>query len=172
MNAPSSDAPQTMQVYVNSFSDMAPASSRDPRYDIAGRWRDRDGWQAVMRVGYYDARKDRGFGLTKVSQKHGLTTHAALNASRYPYAGSKGKYRGGTSYTSYTYRTPIYKMVCSGWFIFRKCRVAEKRDVVTGIDYRSVGSGPLSTQSGPMGVITCYVEGYIYAPSWARNAIN
>ncbi len=159
-------APAQMQTF-NPDPVTSAAAGHNPRYDTMGTWKDRDGWRVYLRRGYYtkiSATKDSGFGLTKVYNKHGLSAHAVLNTTRYPHPGNKGKYH--ISGKKYHFRTPIYHIKCSGWWIFKSCKVVEKRDVLASVDFRSLKGG------GSFGVVTTYVEGYRYAPAWARNTIN
>lgn len=128
-------------------------------YDIIDTWNDRMGHQIVLRRGYYSG--DSGFGWTKIVQKHNLTTKAVWAATAGPptrtfVAGSK-----------YDYFAPVFHVKCSGWWIFRTCRVTEQTTIKTGVDFRTVNDGKA------FGVVTSFCLGHDGAcPDWVKNAIN
>lgn len=55
-----------------------------PPSPVVDEWAEVDGFNAVMRRGYYNAAKDSGFGLTKIEQKHNLNLRLARDVTQYP----------------------------------------------------------------------------------------
>ncbi|GHG49705.1 hypothetical protein [Streptomyces griseocarneus] len=137
--------------------------------DIVGEWKERDGWNTVMRRGYYDPALDRGFGLTKVDQKHNLSLAAVKATTKYPRPGASGKEPLNGSSTTYNYRTEVLHIKCSGWWIFRTCRVVDVKTIRAGVDFRVPPGGDGKSK----GVITAFCEGVPgRCPDWVRNSIN
>ncbi|GAA0442851.1 hypothetical protein ACFQ2B_35760 [Streptomyces stramineus] len=137
--------------------------------DVVGEWTERDGWNTVMRRGYYDATTDRGFGLTKVDQKHNLSLSAVKATTKYPRPGPTGKEPLAGSQTTYNYRTEVLHVKCSGWWIFRTCRVVEVKTIRAGVDFRIPPNGDGKSK----GVITAFCENTPgRCPDWVRKAIN
>ncbi|MEU7135649.1 hypothetical protein [Streptomyces sp. NPDC046261] len=137
--------------------------------DVVGEWKERDGWDTVMRRGYYDPVLDRGFGLTKVEQKHNLTLKAVRATTKYPRPGATGKEPLSGSSTTYNYRTEVLHVRCSGWWIFRTCRVVDVKTIRAGVDFRVPPGGDGKSK----GVITAFCEGVPgRCPDWVKNSIN
>ncbi|CAM5472420.1 hypothetical protein [Streptomyces aurantiogriseus] len=148
-------------------AEEAPAAADAPpadRFDVVAEWKDRDGWDATMRKGWWNG-GGGGFGLTKIDQKHNLSLDAVKATTMYPRPGPTGKEQIGPS--TYNYRTEVLHVECSGWWIFRTCRVTEVKTVLAGIDYRKLGDGKA------FGAVTAFCEGVPgRCPDWVRNAIN
>jgi len=124
-------------------------------------WTDRAGRRVVYRAGYFTP-PSAGFGDAKIRNYHGLNQHTTQNTTQYPAPG----YPTPNGGTSYLYRTPVNHVVCSGWSIFRSCKIDKTVWVRAIVDYRNL------SDLTPFGVVNSYVEGYTYAPSWVRNALN
>ncbi|PZT69278.1 hypothetical protein DN402_20050 [Streptomyces sp. SW4] len=144
----------------------AATTAAAPDYTIVpgGEWKDRDGWDAVMRQGWWNG-ANGGFGMTKIDQKHNLSLDAVKATTMYPRPGPSGKEQIGPS--TYNYRTEALRVQCSGWWIFRTCRVTEVMTVRAGIDYRKLDDGK------SFGAVTAFCEGVPgRCPDWVRNSIN
>ncbi|MCC2276692.1 MULTISPECIES: hypothetical protein [Streptomyces] len=135
--------------------------------DLVGQWKDRDGWTVYLRRGYYDPARDRGFGLTKIEQKHNLTMKAVRATTQYPRPGAAGKQQMNGRPNTYNYFTDVLHVKCSGWWIFKTCRVDKVQAVRAGVDFGA------QIPMLPKGVITAYCEGVQgRCPDWVKNAIN
>ncbi|PJE97498.1 hypothetical protein CUT44_12520 [Streptomyces carminius] len=140
---------------------QAPPADRN---DIEGEWQDRDGWNAVMRKGWWDG-GNSGFGMRKIDQKHNLSLDAVKATTMYPRPGPEGKENIGG--TTWNYRTEVLHVECSGWWIFRRCRVTEVMTVRAGLDYRTLDDGKA------FGAVTAFCEGVTgRCPDWVRDAVN
>jgi hypothetical protein len=103
--------------------------------------------------------------MTKIDQKHNLSLDAVKATTMYPRPTPAGKEQLGA--TTYNYRTEVNHVECSGWWIFRSCRVTETLTVLAGIDYRKLPDGKA------FGAVTAFCEGVPgRCPDWVRNAIN
>ncbi|UUU24997.1 hypothetical protein [Streptomyces sp. DSM 40750] len=147
---------------------QAPAAVAAPSgsFDVVGggEWKDKDGWDAVMRRGYWNG-ANAGFGMTKIDQKHNLSLDAVKATTMYPRPTPEGKQQ--IAPTTYNYRTEVNHVECSGWWIFRSCRVTETLTVLAGIDYRKLDDGKA------FGAVTAFCEGVSgRCPDWVRNAVN
>ncbi|MDT0452141.1 hypothetical protein [Streptomyces hesseae] len=135
----------------------------DPAYNIVGEWKDKDGWDTTMRQGKWPG-GDYGFGLTKVDQKHNLSLAAVKATTKYPRPTGGKKQQGGTSYI---YVTDVLHVKCSGWWIFRTCRVVDVKAVDAVVNFRQLRDGK------PFGVVTAYCENTPgRCPDWVRQSIN
>ncbi|GHC70298.1 hypothetical protein GCM10010507_56380 [Streptomyces cinnamoneus] len=135
--------------------------------DLVGQWKERDGWTVYMRRGYYDPRRDKGFGLAKIEQKHNLTMKAVRATTQYPRPGAAGKQKFAGYPDTWNYFTDVLHVKCSGWWIFRTCRVDKVQPVRAGVDFS------IKIPQLPKGVITAYCEGVQgRCPDWVKNAIN
>ncbi|MGW2767357.1 hypothetical protein [Streptomyces sp. NPDC001275] len=138
----------------------APAGS----YDVVAEWKDRDGGDAAMRQGWWNG-ANSGFGLAKIDQKHNLSLAAVKATTMYPRPGPTGKEQIGPS--TYNWRTDVLHVECSGWWIFRTCRVTGIQSVLAGVDYRKLDDGKA------FGAVTAFCEGVPgRCPDWVRNSIN
>ncbi|GAA5226981.1 hypothetical protein GCM10025778_15140 [Paeniglutamicibacter antarcticus] len=98
---------------------------------------------------------------TKIVNKHNLTWKVARTTTKYP---ARKSFQSGTSWR---FETPVYRVTCSGVWIFRKCKVAQTVTVRAAVDYRT------NTSDGrPYGVVTTYCLGYTLCPSFVKNALN
>ena len=134
------------------------------RNDIVAEWKDKDGWDAVMRQGWWDG-ANAGFGMRKIDQKHNLSLDAVKATTMYPRPGPTGKENIGG--TTWNYRTEVLHVECSGWWIFRTCRVTDVKTVRAGLDYRKLDDNK------SFGAVTAFCENVPgRCPDWVRNAIN
>lgn len=99
---------------------------------------------------------------SKIRTKHNLTWKVARTTTQYA---AKRYHQAGTTYR---YETPVYRVTCSGVWIFRKCKVAETVNVRAVVDYRT------NTSDGrTYGVVTTYcLTGAELCPSFVKNALN
>ncbi|WP_372409029.1 hypothetical protein [Streptomyces luteireticuli] len=135
----------------------------DPAYRIVGEWKDKDNVTTTMRQGKWPG-GDYGFGLTKVEQKHNLSLAAVRATTKYPRPNG-GKWQ--QSGTTYNYVTDVLHVKCSGWWIFRTCRVVEVKSVKAVVNFRGLPDGK------PFGVVTAFCENTPgRCPDWVRQAIN
>ncbi|WP_205704756.1 DNRLRE domain-containing protein [Kineococcus indalonis] len=156
------DDPEPAEQTVINFK----AAPRDPSYKVWASWRDVNGRTIYLRQGYYDAARDRGFGLTKITQKHNLTTAAVRAGTRTV----KPRYVSGEKWE---YAVPVYDVRCGrGLGVFRRCYVKSQVTLLTSVDFRRVD--PTQTRdNSTMGVITSHcppVQGR--CPDYVKNAIN
>lgn len=141
---------------------LAPAAA-DPRYSIAGEWKDKWNTPLVIRNGWWSG-ADAGFGLTKVTGKHNLTLRAVRATTKYPRpVGGKTHISG----SKYEYRTDVLHVECSGVWIFKRCKVTDRKTILVAADFRQITDGK------PFGVVTAYCEGVSgKCPDWVKNSIN
>lgn len=96
----------------------------------------------------------------KIVTVHNVTWQVARTTTKYP---ESKIFEGGTSYR---YETPVNHVTCSGWLIFRKCKVTESVDVRTVVNFRE-------HYGKTKGVVTTYCIGYSgFCPTWVREAGN
>lgn len=136
--------------------DVATAPSGS--YATVSTWNDRQGRFTRLRLGYWTG--SSGFGYTKVKNYHNLTV-AALKATTKNYT-SHWVESGPTR----VYLAPVNHISCSGWWIFRKCKVIETTVV------RLIHSNRTLSDGGYFGVVTAYCSGYTRCPDWVKNAAN
>ena len=67
--------------------------------------------------------------------------------------------------SKYNFTTPVHRVRCSGWWVFRQCQIVETVDVTVGVDFRPVGSGSF-------GVVTAFCSGPPRCPDWVKTAAN
>lgn len=144
-----------------SYSPAAPPPPGYPKYQVMSTWTGHDNADFAIRRGYWDADSDQGFGFDKIYWKHNLTIPAVRATTKYPANVSKV---GGTTYN---YDTPVNHVRCSGWWVFRKCKVVETLTVRAGHDFRKLRDGK------PFGIVTAFcvnIPGR--CPDWVKNAAN
>lgn len=101
--------------------------------------------------------------LTKIETKHNVTYKVARATTKYPAPGQAGPGGG----TSWSYRTPVHEVKCSGWWIFRTCKVVRTVWVKAVVDFRRL------SDNRPYGVVTTYCEiGMDRCPDFVKNALN
>lgn len=158
----SEDWPDVTEVNSGDFSTDPSPTATSPFWVIKSTWKDVKGRTMVMRVGSYNPKTQSGWGLAKVIGKHNLTTKAVQAATKY----TPTRYQNNTS-TAYAYYQPVQKYACSGWGIFRKCKVVATTNVVTVHETKAPSDGK------PRGVITSYCQNYQpRCPDWVKNAAN
>jgi hypothetical protein len=129
--------------------------------DILWHWGDKSNRMIIYRRGYYSP-PNSGWGDAKIQGKHNMNYKTAWATTRYPQPG----YPVGAGGSSLEYRTPVYHVKCSGWWIFRTCRIVETVTSRAVVDFRKLSDG------WAFGVVTNYAIGYVRAPDWVKNAIN
>jgi hypothetical protein len=133
---------------------LAAAAAPDPRYALVASW------QAANRRTVNLRRGDSAWGLTKIEQKHNLNVAAVRTTTKYPAPGFPQKL--SSSKDTWNYQTLVNHVQCSGWWLWRKCKVVEKTNVLAGVDF-----------AGPKGVITAFCVGIQgRCPDWVKNAAN
>ncbi|MGH2369307.1 MAG: hypothetical protein ACRDI2_14025, partial [Chloroflexota bacterium] len=135
---------------------MAPTSSS---YRVLSTWRERYGLRVYLRQGYWTG--SSGWGYTKLSRYHNLNTAAVRATTKYPRS------RAHTGGAAYRYETPVHHVRCSGWWIFRRCRIVETISAYAIVDYRLLRDGTT------FGVVNAYCSRYRpRCPDWVKNAAN
>lgn len=139
---------------------------RDPvgpqSYTIVAKWYDKHGNRVLVRNGYWTG--STGFGYAKVTQYHNLSLEALYDVtSRY----APPVYPVPDAGTSVLYKTPVVKVTCSGWYVFRKCKVTASTTV------RAIVERKPQKDSQQKGIINAYCEGYFpRCPDWVKQALN
>lgn len=144
-----------------SSSATTTAAAAYPVNQIMSAWVDRFRYRNLIRRGYYDAARDRGFGFDKVYWKHNLTVGAVRATTR----GAQVRYPIGG--TTYNYEADVLRIRCTGSGWARTCKAVEKRVVIAGHDFRT------NTPDGlAFGIVTAFCRGSIRCPDWVKNAAN
>lgn len=129
--------------------ETAPDAHKPNPY-IFQKWKEKDGWRVNL---WSDANH-------KIETKHNLNWKAVRATTRYP------RIKVNDGGRAYKYETPVHHVTCSGWWVFKKCRVSERLEMRVIVDYRN-------HYDSSKGVVTAYCIGYQGAcPSWVRNAVN
>lgn len=128
-------------------------------YRVLGSWNDSKGKKVALRAGsFYNG---NGWGYAKISTYHNLSSRAVKAATAYT---PKKEFVSGTKYE---FSTPVKKVNCKGWGIFRKCSVVARTTVITSHEARVLNDGL------PRGVITSFCSGYLGpCPDWVKKAAN
>ena len=147
----SSDMTKLAQIAKNYSSGGVVVAAASP---VTRSWRERDGQLVVLRSNIE----------SKVVNKHNLTWQAVRTSTQYPKTKVK---ESGADGTTYKYETPVQRIECSGgWWIFKKCKVAETVTLRTIVNFRKV-------DANPMGVVTSYcVAGSLACPGYVKSALN
>ncbi|MFJ7249461.1 hypothetical protein ACIQWA_33190 [Kitasatospora sp. NPDC098652] len=126
----------------------------DPRYALVASWASSDHRTVNLRKG-----DGSGWGYDKIARKHNLNVAAIRATTRYPAPGFPVKQANPDSWN---YVTKVNHVRCSGWFLWRTCKVVESRDVQVTVNYGNA-----------KGVITAYCLGIDgRCPDWVKNAAN
>jgi hypothetical protein len=126
----------------------------DPRYALVASWTSSNHRTVNLRKG-----DGRGWGYDKIVQKHNLNVAAIRATTRYPAPGFPVKQANPDSWN---YVTKVNHVRCSGWLLWRTCKVVESRDVQVTVNYGNA-----------KGVITAYCLGIDgRCPDWVKNAAN
>lgn len=141
------------------FENGQSSAAAYPIYQILHRWSDRYGATNIIRRGYYNSADDKGFGNDKFYWKHNLTAGAVKATTRYGT-------RTFVSGSKYNYHIKVWRVKCSGWGPWRKCKVVEEKTVRVAHDFRKL------TDGSPFGVVTAFCLGVVKCPDWVKNAIN
>jgi hypothetical protein len=146
-------------------STTANAEPAPTPYEIVDTWEETEGWTTNMRQGYWNTATDRGFGLTKIEEKHNLSLDAVKATTTWPRS-EGGKVETGTN--KFDYLTDVAHVECSGWWIFRDCDITEWKTVRAVVDFRR-----LKPDDTTFGVVTAYCDNTPgKCPDWVREAIN
>jgi hypothetical protein len=129
----------------------------DPRYKVVATWKDSKGATVYLRQGSWNGKSGWGYG--KISKYHNLSVAAVRTVTKYPQR------RAHVAGQKYNYYTPVEHVRCSGWWVFRRCKVVEAVQVTVGVDFRSVGTGSF-------GVVTAFCSGSTRCPDWVKQAAN
>ncbi len=131
-------------------------------YRVVSSWKDYRNRTVYLRLGWNN-NAGRGFGYKKVVEYHNLNTSATKALTKYP---SSVKYKSGSAYE---YRTVVHRIDCTGWWLWKKCRVGATTTMIGTVDFRTVQPHA----SGTFGVVTAYCSGYVpRCPSWVKKAAN
>ena len=141
------------------FMPAGPASAAPAT--ILGSWTDANSQTVFVRQGTYNAADQNGFGMAKITQKHGILAVSNVKfVTQNPNGGvAQGNDRLYTAYAN--------KIVCNP-----TCRVAESIQVraVMGNGYQSVYYG--IRIKGAVGIKTTYcLTGATLCPSWVNAAL-
>ncbi len=159
LDAQSVDTSLTSDTSSEVPSGIEASATATSSYSVITTWAEKRGWKVYLRYGYWNG--SSGWGWRKVTAYHNLNTSAVKATTKYP------KSYWSTGGTSWKYRTPVNHVKCSGWWIFRSCKVVETINVYTVVDFRKLSSG------GTFGVVTGYCGSYYpRCPDWVKNAIN
>ncbi|MEU6969973.1 hypothetical protein AB0A71_19965 [Kitasatospora aureofaciens] len=134
----------------------APAAARapSPNYQMVASWTSSDHRTVNLRRG-----DGRTWGYTKIDQLHNLSVGAVRATTRWP---APGWPKLQTAPDSWIYVTKVNHIQCSGWWLWRTCKVVGSVDVQAVVNY-----------GNPKGVITAYCQGIVgRCPDWVRNAAN
>lgn len=122
---------------------------------------------ATAKVGWYwKDNRNRTINLRtdanhKLVTKHNVTMKVARTTTKYPQTTKN------PSSTRWEYRTPVNDVRCSGWGIFRKCKIVGKTTVLAVVDFRI-----LSHDKKSKGIVTTYCPGVTKCPDYVKNAAN
>lgn len=101
--------------------------------------------------------------VSKLQTKHNVTWKVARAVTKYPAPGGARLVSG----TKWNYETPVSEIKCSGWWVFRSCKVVRTVQVIGSVDFRTLADG------SPYGVVTTYCDGYDgMCPDFVKNAVN
>jgi len=135
---------------VSSTSLAAPMASASP---TAYAWTDFKGRYTPLRQNV----------VTKLQSKHNVTWKVARAVTKYPAPGGAKLVAG----SKWNYETPVSEVTCSGWWVFRSCKVVRTVQVIGSVDFRSLADG------SPYGVVTTFCDGYDgMCPDFVKNAVN
>jgi RHS repeat-associated protein len=141
----------------------------DPRAAIVDSWYDANGTQIILRAGTYDITSQKGFGLAKVTGKHGIYGVDLLKYVTKNPAGFTINRAGNHEYRAWAQRIEVDSHGVS--------RVLEEIEVVVVINPRTQDSAhgvPLSGNA-EVGVLTAYCRvpgGATLCPSWVEPALD
>lgn len=138
---------------------LSALAAGDPAYVLVASWTSSNRRTVNLRQGTYNPVNGAGWGYAKITQKHNLNTASVKRTTQYPGPGFPQK---DAEPDTWVYSTPVAHVQCSGWWIFRRCKVTQIVDVRVVVNYAVA-----------KGVITAYCSGIAGAcPSWVKNAAN
>ncbi|MFD7897909.1 hypothetical protein ACFV0C_37595 [Streptomyces sp. NPDC059568] len=133
----------------------AVGAKADPAYKILKQLDYRGPGRAALRLGYYTAASDKGFGWTKVKNKHNITKYSAVE---YIAKSPNRRHIGGQSYRESGYAG---KYACGRGV----CRLVKQYKVLLTVNEKKLRDGH------DKGVITQYCVGIVRCPNWVTTAL-
>lgn len=127
----------------------------DPAYKILKHLDYKGPGKASLRLGYYNAGSDKGFGWTKVKKKHNITKYSAVE---YVAKSPNRDHIGGQSYRHTAYAG---KYKCTNGV----CRLVKQYKVLLTVNQKKLRDGQ------DKGVITQYCKGIVRCPNWVTKAL-
>ncbi|MBH1937262.1 hypothetical protein I5Q34_23835 [Streptomyces sp. AV19] len=126
-----------------------------PTYKILKHLDYRGPGKASLRLGYYNASTDKGFGWTKVKKKHNITKYSAVE---YIAKSPNREHIGGQSYRQTGYAG---KYRCTNGV----CRLVKQYKVLLTVNEKKL------RDNQDKGVITQYCVGITRCPNWVTKAL-
>lgn len=139
---------------VSSSGEARPVA--DPAYKILKHLDYRGPGQASLRLGYYHASTDKGFGWTKVKNKHNITKYSAVE---FIAKSPTREHIGGQSYRETGYAG---KYTCSRGV----CKLVKQYKVLLTVNEKKL------RDNHDKGVITQYCVGITRCPNWVTTALS
>lgn len=140
---------------------MRSAAAVRSKYSVVSSWLDNARRTVYLRYGESNPLGGGSFGYTKISGYHNLNINVVKLVTQHP---NRKTFVAGQKYN---FEARIYRQVCSGWYVFRKCKTVESLNAVVGVDYRTSPTQFVGT----FGVTTAFCQGYIpRCPDWAKSA--
>ncbi|MGX1887251.1 hypothetical protein [Streptomyces sp. NPDC055287] len=127
----------------------------DPAYKILKHLEYRGPGRVSLRLGYYNAAADKGFGWTKVKKKHNITKYSAVE---YIAKSPVREHIGGQSYRHTGYAG---KYKCRNGV----CQLVKQYKVLMSANEKKL------RDDHDKGVITEYCEGIVRCPNWVTKAL-
>jgi hypothetical protein len=127
----------------------------DPAYKILKHLDYSGPGKASLRLGYYNAGSDKGFGWTKVKKKHNITKYSAVE---FVAKSPTREHIGGQSYRHTAYAG---KYRCRDGV----CRLVKQYKVLLTVNQKKLRDGQ------DKGVITQYCKGIVRCPNWVTKAL-
>lgn len=127
----------------------------DPAYKILKHLEYRGPGKVSLRLGYYNAASDKGFGWTKVKKKHNITKYSAVE---YIAKSPVREHIGGQSYRHTGYAG---KYECRNGV----CRLVKQYEVLMTANEKKL------RDDHDKGVITQYCVGITRCPNWVTTAL-
>jgi hypothetical protein len=139
------------------LADSEPAAAAgNPAYKVLKHLEYSGPGKASLRVGYYDAARDKGFGWNKVKKKHNITKYSAVEY----IAKSPNRDRVGNS-TTYHMTGYAGKYECRNGV----CRLVKQYKMLLSVNEKKQYDGH------DKGVITMYCVGTVRCPNWVSKAL-
>lgn len=157
-----STVPQLASIISGWISGCSATTADYSTYDV---WLDKMGDVVRLRRGWVNLFTGGGFGLCKLVNKHNLTAAAVRTVTKHY---NWREYLYWISPTRYDYHLRAYYIYCSGWWIYRTCKVKDSTDVKVAVDRRTLSDWR------QFGIVTAYCpeEGVWACPDYVKNALN